>query len=140
MPALQSLYQHPLLSAQDLKTIFEAHYSVSFKKGDFLMKKGQVASAYFCVEHGLIRSYVYDYNGNDITTGFVGKNQIAIDVVSLFHRVATVEYFQALTDCECYAIDLDTFQRLYHSITGLSEWGRAWMSSGYFNLNNVPYR
>jgi CRP-like cAMP-binding protein len=134
MPALQTLYQHPLLTATELQAVFAAHKHVVFKKGEFLLKKGQVASAYFCVEQGLIRSYVYDYNGNDITTGFIGRNEIAIDVVSLFHQVPTVEYFQALTDVECYSIDIETFQLLYHSIKGLNEWGRAWMSSSLFQL------
>lgn len=134
MPALQTLYQHPLLTAEDLEKIFGAHKKITFNKGDFLLKKGEVANAYFCLENGLIRSYVYDYNGNDITTGFIGENEIAIDVVSLFHRIPTVEYFQALTDCECYAIDLETFQVLYHSIKGLNEWGRAWMSESLFQL------
>jgi len=134
MQSLKSLYQHALLSDENLREIFDAHHKVTFSKGDFLLKKGQVANAYFCVENGLIRSYVYDYDGNDITTGFIGKNEIAIDVVSLFHRIPTVEYFQALTDCECYAIDLEKFQPLYHSIQGFNEWGRAWMSESLFQL------
>lgn len=132
--ALASVYQHPLLSAHDLQLIFSAHKQVSFKKGEFLLKKGHIANAYFCVESGLIRSYVYDYNGNDITTGFIGKNELAINVVSLFTRVPSEEYFQVLTDCECHMIDLETFQELYHSIRGLNEWGRAWMSGSLFAL------
>jgi len=134
LPVLQTLYQNPLLSPQDLQTIFAAHKKISFKKGEFLLQKGQIANAYFCVETGLIRSYVYDFEGNDITTGFVGQHEIAIDVVSLFQRVPSVEYFQALTDCECYSIDLEQFQILYHSIKGLNEWGRAWMSESLFQL------
>ena len=134
MSALASLYQHPLITPSDLKVIIEAHKPISFAKGDFLLQKGQIANAYYIVETGLIRSYVYDFNGNDITTGFIGKNEIAIDVVSLFNRVPSEEYFQALIDCTCYMIDLETFQGLYHSIKGLNEWGRAWMSSSLFDL------
>jgi len=134
MQSLRNLYQHPLLNDENLREIIDAHRKVTFSKGDFLLKKGQIANAYFCVENGLIRSYVYDYDGNDITTGFIGSNEIAIDVVSLFHQIPTVEYFQALTDCECYAFDLEKFQVLYHSIKGLNEWGRAWMSESLFQL------
>jgi len=134
MSALQIIYQHPLLSPSEVATVINSHQKVCFKKGDFLLRKGQVANMYFCVEKGLIRSYVYDYEGNDITTGFIGENEIAIDVVSLFHRIPAVEYFQALTDCECYSIDLNQFQILYHSIKGVNEWGRAWMSGSLFEL------
>lgn len=134
MNILQNIYRHPLLTSQELQAVFEAHQKVSFKKGDFLFQKGQVYNEYYCVEKGLVRSYVFDYNGNDITTGFIGKGEIAIDVVSLFHRIPSVESFQALTDCECYVIDLETFQTLFHSLKGLSEWGRAWMSESLFLL------
>ncbi len=131
---LQALYQHPLITPQEHQTIFEAHEKMKFNKGDFLLKKGQVANAYFCIEKGLIRSYVYDYDGNDITTGFIGGNELAIDVVSLFNRLPTVEYFQALTDVECQVIYFDKFQVLYHSIKGFNEWGRGWMSESLFQL------
>lgn len=134
MSALKTIYQNPLLTASELQTIFDAHKKITFNKGDFLLKKGQISKGYFCIENGLIRSYVFDFNGNDITTGFMGKNEIAIDVNSLFHKIPTVEYFQALTDGECYVIDLEDFQILYHSIRGLNEWGRAWMSESLFEL------
>lgn len=134
MSALQIIYQHPLLSPEDVTTIIGAHEKVCFKKGDYLLKKDQVAKKYFCVEKGLVRSYVYDYDGNDITTGFIGENELAIDVVSLFHGIPAVEYFQALTDCECYSIPFNDFQVLYHSIKGFNEWGRAWMSGNLFEL------
>jgi len=134
MTALQAIYQHPLLSTEELTTIFEAHKPVKFAKGDFFLKKGETSNSYVCIAEGLLRSYVYDYEGNEITTGFIGKNEIAIDVVSLFHQVPTVEYLQALTDCECYVIDLEQFQQLYHSFKGFNEWGRAWMSESLFRL------
>jgi CRP-like cAMP-binding protein len=134
MTALETLYKNPLLNAHDLQIIFEAHEIITFRKGDFILKKGKIPHAYYCVEQGLVRSYVYDYNGNDVTTGFIGENEIAIDVISLFHQIPTEEYFQALTDCECYMIDLTRFQELYHSIKGLNEWGRAWMSENSFEL------
>lgn len=134
MSALRTIYQHPLLSTEEISIILNAHQKVCFKKGDFLLKKGETANRYFCVEKGLIRSYVYDYDGNDITTGFIGEYEIAIDVVSLFNRIPTAEYFQALTDCECYVINLEEFQVLYHSIRGFNEWGRSWMSASLFEL------
>lgn len=134
MPTLEAIYQHQLLTSDDLENIFDAHTPVTLEKGNFLLKKGQVANSYVCISEGLVRSYVYDFNGNDITTGFIGKNEIAIDVVSLFHQIPTVEYFQALTACQCYVIELDKFQILYHSIKGFNEWGRGWMAKNLFDL------
>jgi CRP-like cAMP-binding protein len=134
MTALETIYQHSLITTADMETICEAHKKVNFRKDDFLLKKGDIAKSYVCVDQGLVRSYVYDYDGNEITTGFIGRNEIAIDVVSLFHQVRTVEYFQALTDCSCYIIEFEEFQTLYHSIKGFNEWGRSWMSESLFKL------
>jgi CRP-like cAMP-binding protein len=134
MKALHNIYQHPLITKAEMESICNAHKKVSFHKGDFILKKGEVSKSYVCIEQGLVRSYVYDFNGNEISTGFNGKNEIVIDVVSLFHQIPTVEYLQALTDCECYVIDLEQFQILYHSIRGFNEWGRSWMSESLFQL------
>lgn len=134
MSALHHLYRHPLLSREEVEVICQAHQRISFRKGDFLLQPGAIANAYYCLEKGLVRTYVYDFNGTDITIGFAGNNELAIDVVSLFNRVPSVEYCQALTDCDCWVIDLATFQELYHSIKGFSEWGRGWMSASLFAL------
>lgn len=75
------------------------------------------------MESGLMRSFAYDYKGNDITTDFFCNHEIIIDVLSLFKRIPTSENIQALTDCECWQIDFEIFQELFHSISGFSEWG-----------------
>ncbi|MEJ7559743.1 MAG: Crp/Fnr family transcriptional regulator [Pedobacter sp.] len=136
MTALHTIYQHSLITTADMETICKAHRRIHICKDDFLLQKGDTAKSYVCVEEGLVRSYVYDYDGNDITTGFIGKNEIAIDVVSLFNQVPTVEYFQALTDCSCFIIEFHEFQLLYHSIKGFNEWGRSWMSETLFQLKH----
>lgn len=132
MNALQHIYQYPLLTEKEKQKISAAHQKAAFKKGDYLLKSGQIAKEYYCIESGMVRSLVIDYNGNDITTGFSGKNEVVVDVFSLFHSSPAREDIQALTDIEAWKIDFDTFQELYHSCMGFSEWGRAWMSQSLF--------
>lgn len=84
------------------------------------------------MESGLMRSFVFSYDGDDITTNFFSNHEVVIEVLSLFNRTRTEEYIQALTDCTCWQIDLDRFEQLFHSIQGMSEWGRAWMSEQLF--------
>src|SRR5690606_24690958 len=57
-----------------------------------------------------------------------------IEVLSLFQRIPTTENIQALTDCDCWKLDFDVFQELYHSIPGFSEWGRLWMTNSLFHF------
>ncbi|MFH6603985.1 Crp/Fnr family transcriptional regulator [Maribacter algicola] len=129
---LLQVYEHPLLSREEIGTICALHKKVYFRKGDFVLKEGLVADEYLILEEGLARSFVYDYNGNDITTNFFAQNEIIIEVSSLFQRIPSKENIQVLTDCICWKIDFDDFQNIYHSIAGFSEWGRAWMSQSLF--------
>ena len=125
---LSQVYSHPGLSELDLARVIDAHEEVTFAKNSFLLKEGQTANAYWIIESGLIRSYVYDFEGNEITTDFMGEGAVCIEVASIFQRVPTVEYMQALCEVRAWKIDFERFQSLFISIPGLAEWGRAWMS------------
>ncbi len=129
---LKNIYNHPGLNNSDLDQILDAHKKVIYGKGDFLLVEGQIANEYLILEKGLIRSFVHDFNGNDITINFSTENEVVIEVSSLFQRIPTQENMQVLTDCICWKIDFDTFQQLYHSIANFNEWGRAWMAQSLF--------
>lgn len=131
-PTFEKIYDSTALTRHELAQIAAAHQSVTFTKGEYLLQKGQVAKSYFCIEQGLVRSYVYDYEGQDITTGFVGDAEIAIDVVSLFQQVPAMENMHALTDIVAWKIDYPVFQQLFLEIPAFSEWGRTWMAQSLF--------
>ena len=82
---------------------------------------------------GLIRFYVHDYNGNEITTQFICENEIVNEVSSsLFQRIPSVQNIQAVTDAVVWEIDFNDFQHLYHTMESVREWGRGWMSVQLF--------
>jgi len=128
----QSIYNFPLIRASDLKEIIDAHERVEFTKGSFFLKKGKMANEYYLIEKGLLRAYVHDFKGNDITTDFYSTNEISIEVSSLFQRIPTKENIIALTNGTAWKIEFDKFQLLFHRIEGFREWGRAWMSEQLF--------
>ncbi|HEY8404721.1 MAG TPA: Crp/Fnr family transcriptional regulator [Flavobacteriales bacterium] len=132
MELLERIYGYEGLTRADLQKIFDAHTKVTFERGDFILKAGEQSNEYYCLQKGLVRSYVMDYNGHDITTEFFGEGQIIIEVNSLFQRIPSQENFQALTDCVCWKIEFAAFQQLYHEIEMFSEWGRAWMAQALF--------
>ena len=131
---LAQVYNHPLIDADQLNALINAHKKVTIKKGDFILKQGDVAEGYMILESGLIRSFVYDYNGNDITTELFSKHELVIEVLSLFQRIPTTENSQAWTDCKCWKLDCGEFQEWYHAIPGFSEWGRLWMTNSLFQF------
>lgn len=129
-----SCYNHPLLTKENLEVIFQKHQQETYPKGTILLKEGKTANEYYILESGLVRSYVYDYEGNEITTNFFTENEVVIVPNSLFQRVASEETLQTLTDCRLWKIKFNDFQQLFHDIPGFREWGRLWFTNQLFAL------
>lgn len=117
----ESIYNHPSMKQEDYRELIKAHSRVTFSKNDILLNEGKTSSEYYLIEEGLFRAYVHDFNGNEITTQFFGKNDILIEVTSLFLRVPSKENLQALKDGYAWKIEFDIFQKLFSSIYGFTE-------------------
>lgn len=132
---LRNVYNHPLINSEDLSKIIKSHQIISIKKNDYFLQSGKISNEYGIVISGLLRSFVYDYNRNDITTNFFISSEIVIQTSSLFQRIPSKENIQAITNCEIVIIDFHKFQELFHEIESFREWGRSWMVSQLFELN-----
>ncbi|UZD22901.1 Crp/Fnr family transcriptional regulator [Algoriphagus halophytocola] len=132
----EEIYNHPSISEGHLNTIRSAHRKVAFKKHDHVLLEGSTSHAYYLIEEGMFRSYLIDYQGNEITTDFFVSNDILIEVASLFLRIPSKENIQALSDGIVWEIDFEAFQNLYRSIPGFTEWGRTWMTNQLFEAKN----
>lgn len=130
--ALEICYDFPFFLPEELEEIFQAHEKVHFQKGEFILEEGNVANEYYILEKGLVRSFVNDFSGNEVTTNFFADNEIIIEVSSLFQRIPTQENIVCITDCECFKFSFENFEELFHKIPNLREWGRAWMSQELF--------
>src|SRR5690606_10831036 len=131
---LRQLYKNSVLTETELSLISSKHELITIPKGQFLLSESQYSKEYYCIETGLLRTYVIDFNGNEITTNFIGDGEIAIDVLSLFHGLPAKENLHALTDVRAWKIGFDHFQELYHQIPSFNEWGRAWMTQQLVDL------
>lgn len=130
---LTHTYAHPSLDEQAISRIAGGHEKTVLKKGEFLLQEGKIANHYYCLESGLIRAFAVNEEGREITTGFFSPGDLVIEVASLFLRTPTKENIQTLTDCTCWKMSIDTFQQLFETIDGFSEWGRTWMSGVLFS-------
>lgn len=128
----QTIYSHALFTADDLQKIVSLHNKIEVAKGDCLLKERQTATGYYLVEKGLMRFYVHDFNGNEITTQFICENEIVNEVSSLFQRIPSAQNIQAVTDAVLWEIDFANFQQLYHTLESVREWGREWMAAQLF--------
>src|SRR5262245_34613405 len=84
------------------------------KKNEFLIKEGRTCNEYYFLEHGFVRSFAHDTEGNDITTNFYSANQVVFEVHSFFNRVTSKENYQAIVDCEGWYITYEQLNQLFH--------------------------
>ena len=113
---LQHVFPSQLFTPEELNTIFPRFKEQHYSKNSFLHNEGSVANYYWFVQSGFLRSYVHDFQGNDISTNFYAVGDVVIDWISFFQKTPAKENIQALTDCVAWRIDYDSFQELYHGI------------------------
>lgn len=112
----------PMEDAQFIASHFQT-FEVS--KGDFILKEGEVSDAYLFIEQGLIRSYLYDLDGNDITIDFFVENNVAFEITSFFTRTPSETFMEAVTNCKGLIIDYQTLNQLFHAKPSFREFGRS---------------
>ncbi|MBC9797877.1 Crp/Fnr family transcriptional regulator [Sinomicrobium weinanense] len=128
----QTIYNSPHIGKTDYEEIAKAHSQMDVRSGSLLLEEGKIASEFYIIEKGLFRSFVYDYDGNEVTTEFYGPKELLIESFSLFHRSPSMENFQALSNGTVWKIEYQLFQQLLGKIEGLREWGRTWATSHLF--------
>jgi CRP-like cAMP-binding protein len=94
------------------------------KRNTYILKAGAVCNASHFIEKGIMRSYTYDLEGNEVTTAFFPSNAYTSDLLSFFKRSPAKEYIQAITDCETWHITYEDMQASFHAIPEFREFGR----------------
>lgn len=126
------VYSPGSFSSAELEQLASAHNYMEVPKNTSLLEIGSIAGENYVVESGLIRSFTFDYKGNDVTTHFFCPGEIAINSLSFFGKTPSEENMQTLTDCKLWCIDFARVQELYHTLPAFREWGRAWMTKELF--------
>jgi CRP-like cAMP-binding protein len=131
---LHKVFASSGITKEELKLIIPRYKEVTFNKNDYLLKEGKVEKSYWFIESGFIRSYIIDTEGNDITFNLYASGDVVIDYPSIFFFAPTRENIQALTDCVCWEIDVESFQELFGNIPNYREQQKGLLVGSYFAL------
>lgn len=132
---LNSIFKVENYNSEELELIIKQFEEVEFNKNDYLIEKGKVASYYYFLETGFLRSFTIDTEGNDITTKFFSENDIVIDWHSYFLKKPSRESIQALTKGKSWKISFNNFMKLFN-IEAFREVGRTRLIKNYFELKH----
>lgn len=114
-----------------------------FKKGDFLLRQGDVCKKSYLVESGIVRKY-YLHDGKEITTELIFAGDIAVAFDSYCLQAPGREFIQAVTDIKVAVTDYAVFQKAkqqYPKLTALdllmTEYYAMWLEDRLFQFQTM---
>ena len=108
---LRAIYPPSDELLEHLTTAFEYR---EVKKGDHLLKAGQVCRHMFFIQQGLVRCYYYR-DGREICSWFQTEGNMVISYESFYEQTPSNEYIVALEDCEIFRISHQQLQYVYRT-------------------------
>ncbi|MDN3723586.1 Crp/Fnr family transcriptional regulator [Aequorivita sp. SDUM287046] len=79
----------------------------NFKKGDILLREGDICKHSFFVQKGLLRSYMLDEDGKEHVIQFAPENWFIVDRSSVYFNDPSESYIEAIEDSETVFIAED---------------------------------
>lgn len=106
-----------ILTQHEIDSFEEKARSQKLKKGDFLIKKGQICKEVGFVTSGVLRSFYHSSSEEEVTYCFTFSNSFASAYSSFLSQDKTVENIQALTDVDILTISRNEILKLEQSST-----------------------
>lgn len=100
------------------------------KKGEVVLKPGQVCRHIFFIDKGLFRCY-YIKDNKEVCTWFMAENDVIVSVTSFFQQKPSYEYIQALEDTSVYYITHDELNHAYENFLEFNYVGRVLLTKYY---------
>lgn len=130
-------YLNNIKSMSDEKTDLIATYfkKETITKDTLILQEGKTSKKSYFLESGIIRRYIIDINGDEVTTRFYSAPDFLNDYLSFFGQKPSEEYFELITDCILYSIPYESVQHCFHTIPEFREWGRMLLTLNYAIIN-----
>jgi len=111
------------IAASDLNNILSNFTEVIFDKGQFVLKRGQIASHYYFIKSGALRFYYGDFE-EQLTAWLVVKGEFFTEISSLNPQIPTRFNIEAIEPTELLCIHKNDMDSLYQQIPAWQEFGR----------------
>jgi|SRR5699024_2417559 len=108
-----------ILSEGDIAIIASAFQHRELKPEEYLQELNRIANKIVFLEHGVLRIFSTDEQGDDVTKYFVRENQFFADMISYHSAQPATDAIQAVTPCRIFWIYFSSFEKLYAEIPNL---------------------
>lgn len=111
-----------------LRTIVKHRH---LKKGEIILRPGQIDRYMSYVEKGLLRAYYLKKSGKEVTAWFMKTGDVITDVSSFYDQVPSSKYIQVLEDTDIYYITFDELEYVYNTFPEFDRIGRILITHYY---------
>jgi CRP-like cAMP-binding protein len=123
---LRKFFQSIYPSSEAIATEIAAHFTpLQMKKGTYFLQEGTRSQDYLFLEKGMMRSFLFDTEGTEVTTNFYTSGNVVFEAASFFQRVPSQENIIAMTDCTGWTLSFEELNTLFHALPAFRETGRA---------------
>ncbi len=126
--SIQVLPQKELEQLEDLITFR------TLKKGELLLKENQVCNEIYFIKKGILRSYFFNHQGDQITNCFAFENEFMASFSSFITQNVAEENIQALAETELQVLSRESLEKLYNLGIHWQEIGRKLTEMEYVTL------
>ncbi len=98
--------------------------TVHILKNEFLLKEAAICRNLYFVGEGFLRAF-YWKDDKEVTSWFMGKNDVIISVNSFFTQRPSSENIQALEDCSLLSLSYEDLQYAYQIFPEMNVAGRV---------------
>lgn len=104
------------LTQEQLNLTLSSYAPLNLQSNEWFLKDGQVCNRIGFVKNGLLRSYFFDDQGDEITTAFYPEGSLIIAFESFNNRLPSKESIKAVENSELMIIGYDRQKELYQLI------------------------
>lgn len=123
------LSEFPILSEEERGIIGEQLIVGEFKKGDVLLREGEISDECYFVLKGCVRQY-YLKDGDEKTTAFFAEREVVTSYLSYQQQIPSKHFFECAEDCKLIVGNLRQEKEMYEQHPKLVEITRQMMEEG----------
>jgi len=128
------------ISHADLEKVLSQFHTKSYIKKDSITSYGRISNHLQFIESGLIRIFIIDNRGKDITVQIGIENMWVNNLYSFFTQTPSenhIEILEPTTILQIHRVDLE---KLYNEVPAMESFSRLKLQQSYCRLHKRTYR
>ncbi|MBE7174321.1 MAG: Crp/Fnr family transcriptional regulator [Williamsia sp.] len=126
------MFEHFILSIQSFHDFSQEHISLlldhlkmrDVKKGEYLIREGQVCQAFYFINQGCFRHFTVQENGEEATLNLFIRHEWLFEYKSFMTQQPSQNIIQAAADSEVFSLSVWDFHALARVAEGFFRLGR----------------